>query len=108
MGRDPGNLDQRVTLQTSAIGRDAVGGPTETWSDTAIVWARVSPLSGRRIAQAQQIGSAVSKEVEIRWRPDITAAMRVRFTGGRAAKVSWFEEFKRDGRLLMVCEDIDG
>jgi SPP1 family predicted phage head-tail adaptor len=102
-----GRLDQRITLQTSAINRDSLGGATETWVDTATVSARVSPLSGRRMAQAQQVGSAVSKQVEIRWRAGITAAMRIRFADGRVAKVSWFEEHKREGWLIMVCEDID-
>lgn len=102
-----GKLDQRVTLQTATKGRDAVGGPTETWADTASVWARVAPLSGRRIAQAQQSGASVSKEVEIRWRDDISAAMRVSFADGRVAKVAWFEDYKRQGRIVMVCEEIN-
>ncbi len=46
-------LDQRVTLQTSAISRDAVGGQVETWSDAATVWAGVRPLSARQIALVQ-------------------------------------------------------
>lgn len=103
-----GRLDQRVTVQSCAPSRDAVGGPTEVWSDVATVWARVAPLSGKRIAQAQQVGSSVSKEVEIRWRSDISAAMRIKFADNSVAKVGWVEDYKRQGRIVLVVEAVDG
>ena len=103
-----GRMDQRITLQTSVNSRDAVGGLVETWSTLATVWARVAPLSGKRIAQAQQIGSSVTKQIEIRWRAGISASLRIQFADGRVAKVSWVEESKRDGFIVLVCEDING
>jgi SPP1 family predicted phage head-tail adaptor len=105
---NPGELDQRVTLQTATLSRDAVGGPVETWVDTVTVWAKVKPLSGKQIAQAQQVSADVSKAVTIRYRTGITAAMRVKFSDATTAKIHWVEEYRREGRLVIVCEDFNG
>lgn len=103
-----GILDQRVTLQTATVTRDAVGGPVETWADTATVWAAVRPLSARQVAQAQQVSADVRKAVTIRWRSGVTAAMRVKFSDNSTAKVHWVEEYRRDGKLVLVVEDLNG
>lgn len=103
-----GSLTERVTLQASALGRDAIGGPTETWADSATVWASVKPLNGRQINQAQQVGAAVAKAITIRWRAGVSAAMRVKFANGTTAKVHWVEEYRADGRIVIVCEDLNG
>ena len=103
-----GDLDQRVTLQTATVTRDAVGGPVETWADTVTVWARVRPLTARQVAQAQQVSADVRKSVTIRWRDGVTAAMRVKFSDDSTAKVHWVEEYRRDGKLVLVVEDLNG
>ncbi len=101
-------LDQRVTLQTSAITRDAVGGQGETWSDTVTVWAGIRPLSARQIALAQQTGAVVAKAITIRWRSGLASSQRVKFADGRVAKVAWLEEFPIDGRAVLMVESVDG
>lgn len=103
-----GELDQRVTLQTATVTRDAVGGPVETWADTITVWASVRPLTAKQIARAAQVSADVRKAVTIRYRSGITAAMRVKFSDATTAKVHWIEEYRRDGKLVLVVEDING
>jgi len=103
-----GRLDQRVTLQTATLTRDAVGGPVETWVDTATVWAEIKPLTGKQIAQAAQVSADVRKAVTIRYRTGITAAMRIKFSDATTAKIHWIEEHRRDGKLVLVCEDFNG
>lgn len=103
-----GELDQRVTLQTATVTRDAVGGPAEAWADTVTVWAKVRPLTGKQIAQAQQVSADVSTAVTIRWRSGVTAAMRLKFADNSTAKIHWIEEHRREGRLVIVCEDLNG
>lgn len=105
---DAGKFDQRITLQTATLSRDAVGGPVETWADTVTVWASIRPLSGKQIAQAQQVGAVVSKALTLRWRSDVTAAMRVKFADATTAKVHWCEDYRREGRIVIVCEDLNG
>lgn len=103
-----GELDQRVTLQTATVTRDAVGGPAEAWADTVTVWAKVRPLTGKQIAQAQQVSADVSTAVTIRWRAGVSAAMRLKFADNTTAKVHWVEEYRREGRLVLVCEVFNG
>lgn len=103
-----GLLDQRVTLQTATVTRDTVGGPVETWADTVTVWAQVKPLSGKQIAQAQQVSADISKAVTLRYRTGITAAMRIKFNDNTTAKIHWIEEYRREGRLVLACEDFNG
>jgi SPP1 family predicted phage head-tail adaptor len=102
-----GKLDQRITLQTSAISKDAVGGPVDTWSDLATVWANVYDLSGKALNEAQQVGSSVTRRVTVRRRSGLTSGLRVRFASGRLAKVSFVRELGRDFTELH-CEDLDG
>lgn len=103
-----GDFDERVTLQAATLSKDAVGGPVETWADTVTVWARVRPLTARQVAQAQQVSADVRKAVTIRYRTGITAAMRVKFSDDSTAKVHWVEEYRRDGKLVLVVEDLNG
>ena len=103
-----GQIDQRVTLQTATVTRDTVGGPVETWADTVTVWAGVRPLTAKQVAQAQQVSADVRKAVTIRYRTGITAAMRVKFSDATTAKIHWIEEYRRDGKLVLVVEDLNG
>lgn len=105
---DAGKLDQRITLQSATPGKDAVGGPTETWGDVATVWAQVRDLSGKAINAAQQVGSAVTRRVTIRWRGGVDAAQRVKFADNRVAKVAFVREVGRKELLELDCEMIDG
>ncbi len=103
-----GRLTERVTLETVTVTRDVVGGPVETWAVLDTVWAEVKPLTGKQIAQAQQVGAALSKAVTIRYRSGITSALRVRFFDGATAKVQWVEEHRREDRIVLIVEDRNG
>lgn len=100
-----GELDQRITLQTATVSRDAVGGPVEAWTDTATLWAKVRPLSARQATLAQQSQALARQAVTVRHRAGLSAAQRVRFADGRTARVSWVEEYPRDGKAVLVVED---
>lgn len=56
---------------------DSWGQPIDTWTDVASVWADVRPLSGLESIKADAPTSEVRASIRIRWRTDITAAMRV-------------------------------
>lgn len=78
---DPGQLDQRVTLQSVSSTTDAGGGRVETWATVATLWANVRPLSGRERLQADQIESPANYRVTIRRRTDITTDKRIVWKG---------------------------
>jgi SPP1 family predicted phage head-tail adaptor len=102
-----GNLDRRITLQRQTPSRDSVGGVVETWTDVATVWASVRSLSGKESAIAQQVQSQASLVVGIRWRNDISNAMRVQLEDGRSAQITWQQEIGRKERLNLYCEVVD-
>lgn len=72
-----GRLNQRVTLQSKSVTRDAMGGEVITWVDVATVWADVKPLSGKALIAAQQAMSEVTASIFIRLRTDVADDWRV-------------------------------
>lgn len=73
-----GRFRFRVTIQRKTVGRDSAGGVTEIWTDLfRNVNAAIDATTGREAYASQQVTSAVSTEISIRWRPGITATMRV-------------------------------
>lgn len=71
-----GKLDQRVTIQSATIARDSYGNEVRTWSTLATVWAEVEPLVGREFMEGRQVESEVTTRIRIRYRTDLTTAMR--------------------------------
>ncbi len=101
-----GRLDRRITLQTVVNSRDSIGGPVETWSDLATVWAQVRNVSAREVGLADQRGAAVKAAVTIRYRSDVADAMRVKFDDNSTATVLWIDEIGRREGLILYVEGI--
>ncbi len=73
-----GRFRFRITIQAKTVGRDSSGGVTESWANFAKnVPAAIDPVTGRESVSSQQITANVSTEISIRWRPGITATMRI-------------------------------
>jgi len=75
-------LNKRVTLQQLAAGKDASGAPAEVWANVVTtgdgqIWAGKRDLTGRQYVVAGGTQNAVQTEWEIRYRPGISAAMRL-------------------------------
>lgn len=67
-------MDQRITLQRVTRATDSIGGTTETWSDLATVWARVAPMGGREMLDAQRINPQTRFKAIIWWKGDASGA----------------------------------
>ena len=65
-------MDQRVTLKSKSVVRDAVGGETITWSTLATVWARVEVLRGREFVELCAAGSEITTRFTVRYRSDVS------------------------------------
>ena len=73
-----GQLNQRVTFQVLGSGSDDHGQPVRTWTAHASsVPARVTPIRAKEGDTADGIFSVGSIVVVVRYRTDITPAMRV-------------------------------
>lgn len=47
------------------------------WQDVATVWASIEPLSAREFVAAEAEASKITTRIAIRYRPDVTAKMRL-------------------------------
>lgn len=79
-----GQMSQRVRIQQPTVAKDALGAPTQTWSDIATVWADIQPISGREARIADRIAAVVSHQITVRFRsefndPKSVSQMRVLF-----------------------------
>lgn len=78
---DPGELSERVTIQSRSTAPDAYGQSTITWVDVATVWARVRALNAREFFAAAQVQQEASLKVLIRQRTDVTTTCRLMWQG---------------------------
>ena len=74
---DSRRLNRKVTLRHLIDGQDEAGQPVQTWATLATVWANIKHLSGVETIKANAETSAVKASIRIRYRSDLTAAMRV-------------------------------
>ncbi len=78
-----GQLDQRVTIESKSVTRNAIGEEVETWSTFATVWARYLPARvDERLAGAQLQGDFEAR-FRIRRLAGLDAEMRVTWRGER-------------------------
>lgn len=75
-----GVLRHRVAIDRQDSTQDeATGTMTTTWAEIAAsVPAQISPVSGREFIAAAKPGSSITARIQIRYRPNLTAAMRIR------------------------------
>jgi SPP1 family predicted phage head-tail adaptor len=101
---DPGQLNQRVTIQQPSASKDALGQRVETWANVADVWAQVQPLKGREFFAAGAMQSEAAVRVRMRWRAGVDGTMRVLWRGVPHALVA--EPVDVDGgrhTLELLC-----
>lgn len=104
-----GQLRHRVTVQRKVQTPDGQGGQSTTWRDVASCWASIDGRGGREFQTAKQTRATLTDEVTIRYRPGITAAMRI-VHRDRVLSIAQ-PPMDPDGRqreLHLFCEAIDG
>lgn len=100
-----GKLRHRITLQKSVVTHDDIGQELEEWQDVATVWASVEPLSGKEYFNAQQINSAISTKIGMRYLPGITTDMRVYFKRHPYNILSIINLEERNLYLQLLCSE---
>lgn len=100
---DAGDLDRRVQLQTYGPSSDDNAEPGDGWVTFAEVWARVTWLGGRELLAAQQLSAEAAMEVEIRWRPGVTARTRILHRDHTYNVVAPPKEMGRRVSLILTC-----
>lgn len=78
-----GLLDQRITLESKAVTRNAIGEEVETWSTFATVWARYIPARVDERLAGAQLQAEFEARFRIREVAGVDAEMRVTWRGVR-------------------------
>lgn len=84
----PAEMNKRMTIQNVTFASDGQGGQTETWTDTASVWAKIEPVKAWERMQAMQMQAPVTHKITIRYRSDVTSASRFNYQG----RILWAKE----------------
>jgi len=98
-----GQLRKRLTIQQRSTAQDSYGQPLTAWADVATVWGAVEPLNGRELLAAEAVQSEITHQVVMRYRPGITAKMRVLY-GSRVFDIqNVLDENERHRMLTLLC-----
>jgi SPP1 family predicted phage head-tail adaptor len=103
-----GTMRHRVVLQSLTTGETAGdGGYSETWADTATVWADVQPASAS--ATEAVLGAAerapITHTVRMRYRSGVTPRNRIKL-GTRYLYVTGLQNIGEiDRELVLACEE---
>ncbi len=104
-GTPVGKLRHRVTLEQPVDTDDGAGGLTRAWTDVATLWARIEPLSADERVAAERIEAAADTRITVRWRADVTSAMRFSF-GARVFEIRGLTDREERHRFLdCLCEE---
>lgn len=102
----PGEMTERVVIQSETRTADGQGGFTITWSDVATVWAKVESVSGREASAAGQVEWTQRYRIWIRKR-SIDPAHRVKWSTNGDVVLNIREIHDQGGRwqyLMIVAE----
>lgn len=100
-----GELSHRLTLQFEERSEDGYGGHIPVWNDVGQVWASVQPISGQEALVARQLQDTVTHKVRMRWRPNVRAAMRLKW-GARIFNIREVRNIdERNTWLELRCEE---
>jgi len=97
-----GDLKYKVTLQQPVLTGDGGGGFTESWQNVAstpTVYADIAPLSGGERLRFHQQETFVTHRITLRYRGDLTNAMRL-VRGERIYTILSITD--RDGRGIWL------
>jgi SPP1 family predicted phage head-tail adaptor len=77
----PGELNERITLQSKVYIPDGLGGGSLSLEPVATVWAAVRPASGGETENSERVEATTKYKFILRYRTDLTAAQVVLWRG---------------------------
>lgn len=107
---DAGARRHRLQLQRFDGALDELNQPLddedEHWTTIGRPWAKITPIAGREFYAAEQAQSEVTHKIDIRYRPGVTADMRLKL-GKRiftivGKPIDWEE--RHESLLIMARE----
>lgn len=107
-GKHPtiGQRRLRVVLEEPVATPDDIGGATITFAPRVSLWARLEPASVLDRAEAQRAEGIVTHRLTLRWRGDITGAMRFAAGTRRFAVRGQADPDGRRRDLVVTVEEV--
>lgn len=101
---NPGDLDQRVTIERFTSEQMDDGQMVDTWAPLATVWAAVEPQAGREFVAAGAAQSELTTKIRIRWMAGLTSGDRVTHDGRvyNIASVIDYRSARRE--IVLMCK----
>jgi len=101
-----GDLQERITIQTATVTRDAFGAEAITWQDSATVWAKVTPRTGREPILADRPVMLVGYEIRIRSGATVTHKNRLVWRS-KPLNIDAISHFPTAGYTILACTEVD-
>ncbi len=99
-------LRTRLALQAPVDTPDDAGGFNRGWTTIDMIDAAIMPTGGTRQFVAERQESATTHKILLRWRPDISAHMRLSGQGRVYEIISLFDADGRRRFMTCYCEVI--
>ncbi|KRE33424.1 phage head closure protein [Paenibacillus sp. Soil724D2] len=100
-----GSYRHPITFQKQSTTTNDYGEKIVQWDDIITVKAGVYPISGKDYISAVQVNSEITHKISLRFVPNITADMRVKF-GSRLFTIIAILNFQeKDRELQLVCKE---
>lgn len=101
----PGALRSRAALESRTDTPDGAGGGTAQWTTLAMLWVNLKPQRATDAYPSQGLRQTVTHTITLRYRTDITNAMRFRI-GTRVFDINAVHDpDERRVRLQCACEE---
>lgn len=99
-------MRSRLTLETPVDVTDDNGGVTRSYAAYATLWGTITPARANDRFVAERMEQSITHMIRLRFRPDITGAMRLRL-GVRVFIIHGVEDVAERHRFtLCSCEEI--
>jgi SPP1 family predicted phage head-tail adaptor len=95
-------LNKRLVIEAPRRGMPEGGAAVVRWQQIAVIWAALQPKSGREVVTGDGQALLTTHDVWLRYRTDLTGAMRFRL-GTRVFEIQSIREPDESKRWL-VCQ----
>ena len=96
----------RLTLEEPVETPDGLGGTSRSFAARVSLWGRLEPASADERSEASRAEQAATHRLTIRWRGDVTAAMRLTAPGRTFNILSSHDPDGRRRDLVCRVEEV--
>lgn len=101
-------LNQIVEIYSPATGTDAMGQPNTGWTLLSLAWANLKAGNGLETIKAGGEASSYRVSIRIRYRTDVTPAMRVKHNGVNYNILAVLPDLASRQHVDLMCEVASG